>query len=76
MFPEQSLQAHLDVQGAVMLPIHWATYTLAFHPWKEPIERLLHAARDEPRARIATPLIGQVNKIESINRSYDLWWEF
>lgn len=76
MFPEQSLQAHLDVQGAVMLPIHWAAYTLAFHPWKEPIERLLHAARGEPRAVIATPLIGQVNKIESIARSYDPWWEF
>ena len=27
-----------------MLPIHWATFVLGFHPWAEPAERALRAA--------------------------------
>ena len=33
MQPEQSLQAHLDVKGKVMMPIHNGTFDLALHPW-------------------------------------------
>jgi L-ascorbate metabolism protein UlaG (beta-lactamase superfamily) len=43
--PEQALRAHQWVRGKVMLPIHWATFTLAFHGWTEPVERALVAAR-------------------------------
>jgi hypothetical protein len=28
----------------VLLPIHWATFNLAFHRWAEPVQRLLAAA--------------------------------
>jgi L-ascorbate metabolism protein UlaG (beta-lactamase superfamily) len=42
--PEEAVRAHLDLGGAVLLPIHWATFDLAPHPWSEPIERLLAAA--------------------------------
>ena len=27
-----------------MLPIHWATFVLGFHPWAEPAERAMRAA--------------------------------
>lgn len=74
MFPEQSLQAHLDLQGKRMLPIHWAAYTLAFHPWKEPIERLLQAAKDQPEAHIVTPMLGQIASIDAIDNYSVAWW--
>lgn len=39
-----------DLNGAalrgVLVPIHWATFRLAPHPWAEPAERLLTAAGD------------------------------
>ncbi len=44
MNPEQAWQAHGDLGGKLMLPIHWATFDLAFHSWAEPVERLLVAA--------------------------------
>jgi L-ascorbate metabolism protein UlaG (beta-lactamase superfamily) len=40
MGPENAVQAHQDVQGKLLLPLHWGTFALAFHNWTEPIERL------------------------------------
>ncbi len=45
MDPEEAVRAHGDLGGAVLLPIHWATFNLAFHRWAEPVQRLLAAAR-------------------------------
>ena len=42
--PEASVQAHRDVRGRVMLPVHWATFNLAFHDWVEPADRATAAA--------------------------------
>jgi L-ascorbate metabolism protein UlaG (beta-lactamase superfamily) len=44
MGPEHAVQAHIDLQGKLLMPIHWGTFNLAFHPWKEPVERVLPAA--------------------------------
>lgn len=43
--PEEAVEAHQDLRGGLMLPIHWGTFNLAFHAWTEPAERLLEAAR-------------------------------
>jgi len=61
MLPEQSLQAHIDVQGKVMLPIHWGAYNLSIHDWTEPVERLLKAAA-KSKVVVATPRIGHTWK--------------
>ncbi|MEU6698265.1 MBL fold metallo-hydrolase [Pseudonocardia sp. NPDC046786] len=42
--PEQAVAAHRDLRGRVLLPIHWATFNLGFHPWDEPAERARKAA--------------------------------
>ncbi|MGY2005045.1 MBL fold metallo-hydrolase [Blastococcus sp. SYSU DS1024] len=44
MDPEEAVRAHGDLGGRVLLPVHWATFNLAFHRWAEPVERLLAAA--------------------------------
>ena len=44
MDPEEAWRAHGDLGGALLVPIHWATFDLAFHTWAEPIERLIAAA--------------------------------
>ncbi|MDR6674478.1 L-ascorbate metabolism protein UlaG (beta-lactamase superfamily) [Xanthomonas translucens] len=58
MQPEQSLQAHLDVGGRTLLPIHNGTFDLALHAWHEPFERIvaLAAAAGVP---LATPRMGE-----------------
>ena len=58
MDPEEAVQTHLDVSGGVLLPIHWATFDLAFHPWREPAERV-RAAAAEHGVRLAQPRPGE-----------------
>ncbi|MGA5700530.1 MBL fold metallo-hydrolase [Peterkaempfera bronchialis] len=45
MTPEEGVRAHQELRGAVLLPIHWGTFDLAPHPWEEPAERSVAAAR-------------------------------
>ncbi|MBV8860351.1 MAG: MBL fold metallo-hydrolase [Mycobacterium sp.] len=58
MNPEEAVQAHLDVNGRLLVPIHWCTFRLAPHPWAEPIERVL-AAADAAHVDVAVPKPGQ-----------------
>jgi L-ascorbate metabolism protein UlaG (beta-lactamase superfamily) len=44
MDPEEALRAHGDLGGTVLVPIHWATFNLAFHRWAEPVQRLAAGA--------------------------------
>ncbi|HEX9952333.1 MAG TPA: MBL fold metallo-hydrolase [Rubricoccaceae bacterium] len=57
MGPEQAVQAHLAARGGLLMPVHWATFNLAFHGWTEPVERLLVAA-EAAGVRVAVPRPG------------------
>jgi L-ascorbate metabolism protein UlaG (beta-lactamase superfamily) len=43
--PELAVQAHMQVRGRAMVPVHWGLLKLAQHGWTEPIERVRVAAR-------------------------------
>lgn len=58
MNPEEAVRAHGDLGGEVLLPIHWATFELAFHGWAEPVQRLWVAAA-EAGVALALPMPGQ-----------------
>ncbi len=40
MGPEKATEAHLALRGKIMMPIHWGTFNLALHSWREPVELL------------------------------------
>ena len=56
--PEEAMRAHGDLGGRVFLPVHWATFNLAFHRWAEPVQRVLTAA-ERVGAQVVVPLPGQ-----------------
>ena len=71
MTPEEAVQAHCDLtrrdptrdgpagaQPALLVPVHWATFNLGFHPWAEPVQRFRDAA-DGAGVRIAVPRPGE-----------------
>lgn len=75
MTPEQSVQAHKDVKGKNMMLIHWGAFTLAYHGWKEPIERALKEA-EKKDANMIAPAIGEtvlLNGQYSLPESF--WWD-
>lgn len=59
MLPEETVRAHIDLKGKLLLPVHWSKYNLAFHPWKEPINRLTRKAT-ELNVQVTTPKIGEL----------------
>lgn len=70
--PEQAVQAHKDVRGAVMLPVHWGTFNLALHPYTEPIERVLIAAQ-KAGVKVVSPRVGQL--VDPANPpAVERWW--
>jgi L-ascorbate metabolism protein UlaG (beta-lactamase superfamily) len=72
MTPEEAVQTHLDVRGRVMLPVHWATFNLAYHPWREPADRALAAANSK-RATIVIPRPGELVD-PATPRAPAPWW--
>ena len=72
MMPEETVQAHMDLGGRVLLPIHWARFNLSLHSWTEPIERLLQEA-EARGVRVATPEMGQTVAARS-PLPMDRWW--
>jgi L-ascorbate metabolism protein UlaG (beta-lactamase superfamily) len=62
MNPESAVQAHRDLGATTLLPVHWATFNLAYHAWEEPMVRSVAAAR-ALGVQIVTPRPGE--KFES-----------
>jgi len=70
--PEEAWQAKTDINTAKMLPVHWATFDLALHPWAEPAERLVVAAGSKTN-ELLLPKIGEWVAIDNY-KSDDYWW--
>jgi L-ascorbate metabolism protein UlaG (beta-lactamase superfamily) len=72
MTPEEAGQQHLDLRGQLLVPLHWATFDMALHPWHEPIERLIAFSKKESITLI-TPEVGE--KIDLSGRiDTNQWW--
>ncbi len=70
--PEEATRAHGELRGQALLPIHWATFDLAFHEWADPVERLLlEAARTGAALALPAPgarfVVGESLPVEP-------WW--
>ncbi|PVY39736.1 MBL fold metallo-hydrolase [Pontibacter virosus] len=73
MMPEETVQAHLDLKGKLMMPIHWGAFALALHSWTDPIERVTKKAK-EMNVPMTTPRIGEP---VILKRQFPQsnWWE-
>ena len=71
MFPHEVIKATKDLKGNYLLPIHWAVYDLALHPWKESINMVVDWAKKD-NVKLLTPKIGE--KIDNDNLPNEKWW--
>ena len=74
MMPEESVQACLDLNAKLAMPIHWGAFTLALHAWTDPVVRF-EAKAKELNLPYITPEIG--NRV-MLNQPYihmNNWWE-
>lgn len=72
MTPEQTVQAFQDLRGKVLFSVHNSTFDLAFHTWRDPLDRIadLTASRG---IELATPEIGEVLTVGQPRRN-QRWW--
>ncbi len=73
LFPEESVQAHIDLQGKTLLPIHNSTFDLSRHAWYEPLERI-SAEAQKRQIQLTTPVIGQMIQ-PAQSPVINQWWK-
>jgi L-ascorbate metabolism protein UlaG (beta-lactamase superfamily) len=72
MTPEESVKAFQDLRARVLFSVHNSTFDLAFHTWRDPLDRLADLA-EARQIELATPEIGEVMTVGQarVNRR---WW--
>jgi L-ascorbate metabolism protein UlaG (beta-lactamase superfamily) len=73
MTPEEAVAAHVDLRGGLLVPVHWATFVLAFHPWSEPVDRVWQEAKARG-VTLAVPRPGQRVDVDD-PPAVDGWWQ-
>lgn len=58
MFPHEVVKATKELKANYLLPIHWAVFDLAMHPWNESINLVINEAEKE-NLNVLTPKIGE-----------------
>jgi L-ascorbate metabolism protein UlaG (beta-lactamase superfamily) len=69
--PDEALRAHQLLGGGPLLPLHWGTFNLALHAWRQPVERLLEAVA--PTVPLLLPAPGQRVEV-SAGPLPGQWW--
>jgi len=73
MTPEEGVAAHVAVGGAVLIPLHWATFNLALHDWAEPADRVWREAKAR-EVRLVVPRPGERVDVAD-PPAVDGWWQ-
>lgn len=74
MFPEETVQAGIDIKAKKVMPIHWGAFKLAMHTWTDPIERFTKTAQAKDIA-VVTPKIGEEIFPKDSTYVANTWWK-
>lgn len=72
MLPEQSVQAGIDVNANILMPIHWGAFELSIHTWTEPIIRF-KAENERLNTNMVHPFIGERFCL-GVDNPTEAWW--
>lgn len=71
--PEEVAQATLDLKTKQLITVHHSKFTLARHPWDEPLNLIAQHAKSH-NYKLATPMIGEVVDLHSNTQVFKEWW--
>jgi L-ascorbate metabolism protein UlaG (beta-lactamase superfamily) len=74
MHPSQTAQAAADLQARMLQPVHWAKFAESTHPWNEPVNILLPAAK-QLGVDVNIPRIGEPYTLGEPAK-HSVWWAF
>ena len=74
LFPDECIQAALDAKAKKIMPVHWGSFNLSDHNWKEPVEQFVLACKRN-NIPYRTPLIGEIIT-PILQEENNHWWEY
>ena len=69
---DRTLQAHLDLRGKWLMPVHNGTFDLGLHAWHEPFDRITGLAAKQG-VHLATPQMGETVDLTQPQKG-NKWW--
>jgi len=73
MYPGEAVQAAIDAKVKHIMPVHWAGFALSLHPWVEPVNRFVAAAK-EKQIPFKVPQLGELFTIDPATQQ-KIWWQ-
>ena len=73
MFPEETVQAALDLRADKLLPVHWGKFSLSTHAWDDSIRRITREGKLRNQ-KILHPMIGEETDLDQ-EQEFSDWWE-
>jgi len=71
MMPEEAVLAFYDLKAKKYFPIHWGMFSLSFHSWYDPVERL-NLMSEKKKFELIVPKLGQIVNIKRY-RTQENW---
>jgi L-ascorbate metabolism protein UlaG (beta-lactamase superfamily) len=73
--PDGATQAFAAMGGSgLLMPIHWGLFNLAFHGWRQPIERITELANDAG-IKLWCPTPGVPTEVVAGEEFRSCWWQ-
>ncbi|WP_080777376.1 MBL fold metallo-hydrolase [Chryseobacterium phocaeense] len=72
--PQEVALATTELKAKNLIPVHHSKFTLAKHPWDEPLKEITKYSRDK-KYRLATPMIGEVVNLDDSAQVFRQWWK-
>ncbi len=74
MMPEEVVKASQDLNAKVLMPVHWAKFSLGNHAWDDPILRVTNEAR-RLNVPVLHPMIGEGVNLQDTLTKFQEWWK-
>ncbi|WP_341841439.1 MBL fold metallo-hydrolase [Chitinophaga caseinilytica] len=72
--PEEVAKATEELHAGNLLTVHHSKFTLANHPWNEPLEKISAYSQNKPY-RLVTPMIGEPVRLHDHAQQFEQWWK-
>lgn len=72
--PEEIHTVAEELKAKRFFPVHSAKFSLAYHSWKEPLEKVFELNK-ESDIQMITPRIGEVVQLQNTTQTFSNWWE-
>jgi len=72
--PGKVALATTELKAKNLLTVHHSKFTLAQHPWNEPLEQISQLSQSKPY-KLATPMIGETVRLNDSTQTFTQWWK-